>query len=92
MISEHSQFLNAKKRCRTAEHDEEYCLGRGKCYENTDMCRYCYIWTCRKDARKKVMVMCKNTKQKETEACKEKIQRGRWLSPAYTKKNSNKHK
>ena len=39
IISEHSQFLNAKKRCRTAENDEEYCLGRGKCYENTDMCR-----------------------------------------------------
>ena len=88
IISEHIQFLNHKKRCRDEEKDEEYCLGRGQCYANTKVCRYCYKWTCRKDAIKKVKEMCKTSYGRASKTCKSKMETGHWLTPAYVKKKS----
>ena len=86
-LSEHEQFLNTMKKCRDEENDEEYCLGRGQCYKNTKVCRYCYKWTCRKDARKRAKELCKDSKGEDKKLCKMKKKSGKWLSPAFNKTN-----
>ena len=92
LILEHNQFISAVKRCRHEENDEEYCLGRGECIKSTGLCRYCYVWTCRKDARDKAKERCKNTRGNHRKECEAKIKSGHLLSPAFHKTRPTKHK
>ena len=72
-------------------NDEEYCLERGACFPNTKICRYCYNWTCRKDAREEAKRICKTFKnESHKKTCDKKKRTGRWLDPATRGKRKRK--
>ena len=68
----------------------------GKCWPNTEICRYCYKWGCRKFAIERAKTICKKVlshaaiPDKLKKDCHNRVESGKWLTPAYIKKKRKK--